>query len=69
MTAQSSAFAKFILSQIRVGAARARLGAIEIDDIGVSLAGGFINTDTAIRWLDEIAPGLLVVPSSITPST
>jgi hypothetical protein len=65
MTATSSAFTRFILSQIRVASARVRLTVTEIDDVGVSLAGNFIDADTAVAWMDEIAPGLVVVPSSI----
>ena len=65
MTATSSAFTQFILSQIRVASARVRLTVTEIDDVGVSLAGNVIDADTAVAWMDEIAPGLVVVPSSI----
>jgi len=44
----SSGFAKFVLSKVRIGAARARLTVVEIDDIGVALAGNFISANTAV---------------------
>ena len=63
MTEASSAFADFLLAQIRVAAARARLAVVEIDSIGTALAGNFISADDAIAWMDEIG-ATITLPST-----
>jgi hypothetical protein len=68
MTSGSSTFDTFILAQIRVAGARARLFVNEVDTIGVALAGRLIDADTAVAQLADLGVDLSV-PSSITLST
>ena len=68
MTEASSAFDTFILAQIRVASARARLFVNEVDTIGVALTGKLIDIDTAIAQLADLGVDL-IVPSSVIAST
>jgi hypothetical protein len=70
MTAESSAFANFLLSQLRVAGARAKLVAVEADSISAALASDFIGTDDAIAWANDAGVlGLFTASSAVIPST
>ena len=57
MTEPSSAFANFVLSQIRCAELRALIGANELRATAVAPAGGLIDGEDALASLDEV--GLL----------
>jgi hypothetical protein len=68
MTEASSAFTNFILAQLRVASARAKLVGVEADSIITALSGDFINADAAIAWAHDVGVDL-IAPSSVIPST
>jgi hypothetical protein len=68
MTEASSAFANFLLAQIRVASARARLFVNEVDTIGVALTGRLIDTDTAVAQMAELGVDV-IAPATVIPST
>jgi hypothetical protein len=53
-TTTSSAFAVYVLAQLRVAAAHARLTVTEIDSISAALNGNFVLVDEAIAWATGI---------------
>jgi hypothetical protein len=64
VTADSSAFTAFLLSQIRVDAIKARLRAAQITEIGLALSLGAITPTDAVRDLLDVGCALCV-PSSL----
>jgi hypothetical protein len=48
---------EFVLATLRSASLRVRLIANEIDSAGTALKGGFISPETALEWVNEVAPG------------
>lgn len=44
---------EYLLALLRAGSVRARLAAAELDQIGVALKNRMIDTDTAVRWVEQ----------------
>jgi hypothetical protein len=59
----------FVLSALRCAAARVRLIGAEIEHIGVALKGDAINSETAVDWCNEVAPGCLWLVASTMEAT
>ncbi len=50
---------EFVLAALRTVCKRLELIREEVTFAGISLSGGVIDPQTAIRWVEEIAPGCL----------
>jgi hypothetical protein len=48
---------EFVVAALRSASLRVRLIANEIDTAGTALKGGFISPETALEWVNEVAPG------------
>src|SRR6478672_11697915 len=48
---------EFVLATLRSVSLRVRLIASEIDTAGTALKGGLISPETALEWVNEVAPG------------
>jgi hypothetical protein len=48
---------EFVIATLRSAGLRVRLIANEIDAAGTALKGGFISPETALEWVNEVAPG------------
>jgi hypothetical protein len=48
---------EFVLAALRGAGLRVRLIANDIDAAGIALKGGFITPETALEWVNEVAPG------------
>ena len=70
MTATSSGYVDFLLSQLECAALRGRLIVTEIDSISTALRGGLVDPDIAMQWMSDIgALGLITAVSSVMIST
>jgi hypothetical protein len=48
---------EFVLATLRGASLRVRLIASDIDAAGIALKGGLISPETALEWVNEVAPG------------
>jgi len=64
VTEPSSAFANFVLSQIRCAELRARIAANELRATAVALSGGLIGGEDAIGMLAEVGLDFIVTGAS-----
>jgi hypothetical protein len=48
---------EFVVATLRSASLRVRLIANEIDTAGTALKGGLISPETALEWVNEVAPG------------
>jgi hypothetical protein len=69
MTITSSAFADYVLAELRCAALRAKLWQNDITAIGLALKGNFIDPDNALAHLHDCGALRLVAPSSVFASS
>ena len=48
---------EFVLAMLRTASLRVRLIDSEIAAAGTALKGGFISPETALKWVEGVAPG------------
>ena len=57
----------FVLAALRCTVLRVKLIDNELAAIGTALKGGYITSETALAWADEVAPGCVgFIPEAIT---